>query len=127
MKAPGCGRRGRRRDQRRRRRPHHSALHPQCRQCKASVAQDQFVHGHQGHTERGPDARRQRPLFAPWQTSRSLHGRSTFANFTVAGIAVAKIRRDAPSDKVAISAAVSPPASVRSSTLPESARQCRGF
>jgi S-(hydroxymethyl)glutathione dehydrogenase/alcohol dehydrogenase len=50
-------------------------------------------------------------------------GTSTFANYTVLPeIAVAKIREDAPFDRSATSAAVSPPASGRCSTPPRWSR-----
>jgi S-(hydroxymethyl)glutathione dehydrogenase/alcohol dehydrogenase len=66
------------------------------------VSQDQFMHCHPGHTGPGRDAGRHFALLARWQEVAPLYGHtSTFSNFTVLPeIAVAKIREDAPFDKV---------------------------
>ena len=76
---------------------------PECRQCEYCLSrQDQSVPGDPRHPGQGRDARRHQPLLA--RRRAALHhymGTSTFANFTVVPeIALAKIREDAPFDKV---------------------------
>ena len=75
---------------------------PECRQCKiVPVAQDQSVHRDPRHPGQGRDARRHQPLLARRRAGHHYMGCSTFSNFTVLPeIAVAKIREDAPFDKV---------------------------
>jgi S-(hydroxymethyl)glutathione dehydrogenase/alcohol dehydrogenase len=65
------------------------------------VAQDQSLHRDPRHTGPGPDARRHLPLLASSKPIHHYMGTSTFANYAVLPeIAVAKIREDAPFDKV---------------------------
>ena len=76
---------------------------PECRKCKTCLSQqDQSVHRDPRHPGQGPDARRHQPLLAT--TARPIFhymGCSTFSNFTVLPeIALAKIREDAPFDKI---------------------------
>ena len=75
---------------------------PECRQCPVvPVAQDQSLHRDPRHPGPGPDAGRHLALLARRQKLFHYMGTSTFANFTVLPeIAVAKIREDAPFDKV---------------------------
>ena len=65
------------------------------------VAQDQPVHRDPRHPRPRPDARRHLALSHKGKTVFHYMGCSTFSNFTVLPeIAVAKIREDAPFDKV---------------------------
>ena len=65
------------------------------------VAQDQSVHGHPRHPGTGRHAGRHLALLARGKKLHHYMGTSTFSNFTVLPeIAVAKIREDAPFDKV---------------------------
>src|SRR5205823_15053607 len=65
------------------------------------VAQDQSLHRHPRHPGPGRDARRHLALFLDGKKVHHHMGCSTFSNFTVLPeIAVAKIRPDAPFDKV---------------------------
>ena len=64
-------------------------------------AQDEPLYRHPGDAGPGRHAGRFLALLARWQEAASYMGTSTFANFTVLPeIAVAKIREDAPFDKV---------------------------
>ena len=95
------GRGGRR--QRAHGRPRHSALHARVPAVQVvPVAQDQPVHGDPRHAGQGRDARRHQPLLARRPAAfTTTWACSTFANFTVLPeIALAKIREDAPFDKV---------------------------
>ena len=102
------GRRHRRRRRPRRHlgeegRPRHSALHAGMPPVQVlPVAQDQSVHRDPRHPGQGRDAGRHHALLA--SAGKTIHhymGCSTFSNFTVLPeIAVAKIREDAPFDKV---------------------------
>src|SRR5262249_43657760 len=65
------------------------------------VTQDQFMYCHPGHTGTGRDAGRHFALLAQWQEVAPLYGHIHFLEFhRAARIAVAKIREDAPFDKV---------------------------
>ena len=84
-------------------RPRHPALHARVPRLQVvPQPQDQPVHGDPRHAGQGPDARRHQPLLA--SARRRIHhymGCSTFANHTVLPeIALAKVRPDAPFDKV---------------------------
>ena len=75
---------------------------PECRQCKVvPVAQDQSVHGDPRHAGQGRDAGRHQPLLDRQGQGPSLHGLLDVLQYTVMPeIALAKIREDAPFDKV---------------------------
>ena len=75
---------------------------PECRQCEyCTVRQDQPLPGDPRDAGQRRDARRHQPLLARRQAAVHYMGTSTFANFTVLPeIALAKIREDAPFDKV---------------------------
>ena len=76
---------------------------PECRAVQVvPVAQDQPVHGDPRDAGQGRDARRHQPLLDRRQDQiHHYMGCSTFANYTVLPeIALAKIREDAPFDKV---------------------------
>ena len=65
------------------------------------VAEDQPVHGDPRHPGPGRDAERHQPFSLGGKKLLHYMGSSTFANHTVLPeIAVAKIREDAPFDKV---------------------------
>ena len=84
------------------RRSRHSAVHARMPAVQVvPVAQDQSVHGDPRHARQRRDARWHEPFLAGGQPVHHYMGCSTFANFTVLPeIAVAKIREDAPFDKV---------------------------
>jgi S-(hydroxymethyl)glutathione dehydrogenase/alcohol dehydrogenase len=68
---------------------------------KAASPQDQPLHRDPRHAGQGPDAGRHQPLQLQGQTDLPLHGLLDLSNFTVLPeIALAKIRKDAPFDKV---------------------------
>ena len=99
------GRRGRRRPRRddaQEGRSRHSAVHAGVPAVQVvPVAQDESVHGDPRDAGQGRDARRHQPLLARRASVHHYMGCSTFANFTVLPeIALAKIREDAPFDKV---------------------------
>jgi len=75
---------------------------PECRQCKAlPIPQDQPLHGDSRDAGQGADARRQQPLLAERSASATTTWMLDVREFhRVAEIAVAKIRDDAPFDKV---------------------------
>ena len=75
---------------------------PECRQCKSCLsAQDQSLHRDPRDAGQGRDAGRHQPLLRGGKMVHHYMGCSTFANHTVLPeIAVAKIREDAPFDKV---------------------------
>ena len=84
-------------------RPRHPALHARVPRVQVvPVPQDQPVHGDPRDAGQGRDARRHQPLLA--SAASKIHhymGCSTFSNYTVLPeIALAKIREDAPFDKV---------------------------
>ena len=83
-------------------RPRHPALHAGMPAMPVlPVAQDQSVHRDPRHPGPGRDAGRHQPVLGGGQKMHHYMGCSTFANFTVLPeIAVAKIREDAPFDKV---------------------------
>jgi S-(hydroxymethyl)glutathione dehydrogenase / alcohol dehydrogenase len=84
-------------------RPRHPALHPRMpRMPVLPVAQDQPLHRHPRDARPGPDARRHHP-FSMLDGTPIYHymGCSTFAKHTVMPeIALAKVREDAPFDKI---------------------------
>ena len=68
---------------------------------RVCLPQDEPMPGDPRDAGQGRDARRHEPLLARGQDALHYMGCSTFANFTVLPeIAVAKIREDAPFDKV---------------------------
>ncbi len=75
---------------------------PECRQMRIlPVAQDQSMPGHPRNTGPGRHAGRHQPLQDGRQEVLHYMGTSTFSNYTVVPeIALAKIREDAPFDKV---------------------------
>ena len=74
---------------------------PECRECEYCLSEDQSVPGDPRDAGPGPDAGRHQPLLARGQKIFHYMGTSTFANYTVVPeIALAKIREDAPFDKV---------------------------
>jgi S-(hydroxymethyl)glutathione dehydrogenase/alcohol dehydrogenase len=83
-------------------RPRDPALHARMPAVQVlPVAQDQPVPGHPRHPGQGPDARRHSRFSLDGKPLLHYMGTSTFANhIVVPGIALAKIRPDAPFDKV---------------------------
>jgi S-(hydroxymethyl)glutathione dehydrogenase/alcohol dehydrogenase len=74
---------------------------PECRQCKFCLPQDQPVPADPRHAGQGPDARRHQRFSLDGKPILHYMGTSTFSNYTVVPeIALAKIREDAPFDKV---------------------------
>jgi hypothetical protein len=84
------------------RRPRHPAVHARMPRVRVlPEPQDQPLPGDPQHPGPGPDARRHQPLLDRRQALLHYMGTSTFANYTVVPeIALAKIREDAPFDKV---------------------------
>ena len=83
-------------------RPRHPALHAGVPRVQiVPQPQDQPLHRHPRDPGQGPDARRHEPLLARANELHHYMGTSTFANYTVVPeISLAKIRDDAPFDKV---------------------------
>ena len=75
---------------------------PECRQCEYCLSgKDQSLRRDPRDPRAGGNARRHQPLLARTEKVHHYMGTSTFSNFTVLPeIAVAKIRPDAPFDKV---------------------------
>jgi hypothetical protein len=101
-RAPAWSSRSARASARSPRRSRHPALHAGVPPVQVlPVGAHQPVPGDPRHAGPGPHARRHQPLLAGGEPCFHYMGTSTFANYTVVPeIAVAKIREDAPFDKV---------------------------